>query len=443
MPIEIFAVGGFGESGKNMTAIKVDDDVVVFDMGIHLPNYIEYTEAEDLEQVKAKDLMKAEAIPDDSKIKNWRDKVKGIFISHAHLDHIGAVPFMADRYDAPVVGTEFTISFLKRLLKDHNKKIPNKLQAVKENSTYRISQDLAVEFIHSTHSIPQSSLLALHTKYGVVLYALDFKFDDAPVIGGKPNRKALQKIGEKGVLAAITDSLYADKDGKTMSESVVKEMLKDVMFGVHTEDHALIITTFASHIGRLKTITSIGKQMGRKMAFLGRSLERYTSAAKETGLIDFKDVKITKYRRQSERMLRKVQKEGPEKWLLVVTGHQGEPNSTLRRMTTGELPFKFAAGDIVIFSSKVIPVEVNEENRRQVERRLRKLGVRVFTDVHVSGHPAREDLRELFRLAQPKYLVPAHAEEEKMQEFKALAEMLGYRKDKIHFLYTGDGWTLK
>ena len=248
--IDICTVGGYNEVGKNMTAVNVDGEVVIFDMGIHLESYIKYTEDEDIINVDPSELIKVGAVPDITKIEKWKDKVKAIIPTHAHLDHIGAVPYLGNNYDAPILGTPFTIAVLKTILKDEKITIKNKIRTLAPNSVFQLSKNLKVEFINMTHSTPQTVMVALHTKYGIILYANDFKFDRFPTLGEKPNFKRLKELGKKGVLCLIVDSTYSRSCKKTPSESVAKEMLKDVLLGTGNKDKAVFVTTFSSHIAR-------------------------------------------------------------------------------------------------------------------------------------------------------------------------------------------------
>lgn len=445
--IEILAVGGYGEVGKNMTAVRVDDDVIVLDMGLHLPNYITYTEGEEeKEHFRADDLIKVQAIPDIALLEQWRNKVRAICISHGHLDHVGAVPYLAGKFRAPVLGSPYTMAILKAIMRDNKQQLPNELRTVPLNGTTRVSKNISIEFINMTHSIPHACFIALHTKYGVILYAVDFKFDNNPVVGNRPNYDALKRIGKKGVLCAIVDSLYAQEEKKTPSESVVKEMLRDVIMGTTSRGNAVIVTTFASHIARLKTIIEFGRQLNRKVVFLGRSLAKYVDAAESIKMVDFsRQISMRgSYSKQTRDILKRVQRDGTDKYLLVVTGHQGEPKSTLSKMATGILPFRFKQGDHVVFSSSVIPHPTNIKDRLKLEDDLRGKGVRIFKDIHVSGHPCREDLYEFFTLVKPKRVIPAHSEHEKMEKFIEFAERLGYKRGKnVHELFTGQRITIR
>lgn len=438
MPIEIVAIGGYGEVGKNMTAIKIDDEVVIFDMGLHLPNYISLTEEEPGEEFLSRKVMIREgAAPNDNIISNWRDKVKAIVISHAHLDHIGAIPYLSTKYKTPLLCSNFTAEVIKEILKDQKKKITNKIQKVEFGKIYEIGKKIKVQFINVTHSTPHSSLIALHTPYGVILYTNDFKLDNNPTFGKKTNYSLLKKLGKVKLL--ILDSLYGDFQRKTPSECVAKEMLRDILLGINHEGKAIIISTFSSHIARLKSIIKYGNKLNRKIVFLGRSLFKYCNAAENAGIAFFsKEVEIVKYGGQIRKKLKKILKEGKHKYLLVVTGHQGEPKATLSKMVDKKLPFNFDVDDRIIFSAPVIPVGINQLHREILENKLKQKRVRIFRDVHVSGHGSCEDMHELIDLLKPEHIIPAHSEEKVIDSFMELGQRLGYKKYKtLHKLLTG------
>ncbi|MBR9683685.1 RNase J family beta-CASP ribonuclease [Candidatus Woesearchaeota archaeon] len=439
MPVEMCSIGGYSETGKNCTAIKVDDEVVIFDMGLHMENYIRYTENEDIRALSYQELRKVDAIPDLSLIEDWQDKVIAIVPSHAHLDHVGAVPFASKKCpNASIIGTPYTVEVLRSILKDERIDIPNPIIDLNLNATYKLSPNLTLELINVTHSVPQASLIALHTKYGTIIYANDYKFDRQPTLGKKPNFKRLKELGDKKVLALICESLYAHEHKKTPSESVAKQMLKDVLLGVNSKGRALIVTTFSSHLARLKSIIEMGKQLNRKIVFLGRSLAKYVDAGEKINIINFKkDVKVIKYRDQIEHFLKKISKQ-KDKYLIAVTGHQGEPRAILPRIARRELKLDLGSGDLVIFSCSVIPVTLNKDNREVLEKQLRDRHVRIFRDIHVSGHACREDHRDLFELVRPKHIIPSHAGHEKAMHLAELAEEMGYKMEKtIHLMEDG------
>ncbi len=434
--IEIRTIGGYGEVGKNCTAVKVDDDVVLLDMGIHLENYIALTEDEDIRNISTKQLIQAEAVPDISYIKEWKKNVKAIIPTHAHLDHIGGIPFLSNKFDAEILATPFTATVLGKIIKDEKIHLKNKIKRLNPNSTYQISDKIKVEFINITHSTPHTVMIALHTPYGIVVYANDFKFDLSPTLGQKPSFDRLEELGKEGIRCLIVESLYSGAARKTPSEKVAKEMLKEVLLGIKSKDQAVVVTTFSSHLARLKSIIEIGKKMKRKILFLGRSLNKYVSAGEEVGLIDFSgDVSMSKYRKQVKSTLSKVSKDGKEKYLLVVTGHQGEPKAILNRMIDGELDFGFSQGDIVVFSCQIIPCDLSIENRKHLEQKLRDKGVRIFSDIHTSGHASKEDLRDLIAMFKPANIIPAHGTKKMFKDFQVLAEEMGYSKGKnFHIL---------
>ncbi|MBU3912617.1 MAG: MBL fold metallo-hydrolase [Nanoarchaeota archaeon] len=391
--MKIYTIGGYSEVGKNMTVVETGEDAFIFDMGLHLPPIVELEEREDL--MHEKKLRSIGAVPDDLILDKLgiRNKVRAILISHAHLDHVGAVPYISNRYNASILATPFTVAVLTRLLDDEDRQLYNKVKPITPNSSYTIkgkSGDYLVEFINITHSTLQASLIALHTREGIVLYANDFKFDDSPQLGLKPNYDKLREISKKGVKVMIVESLYAAEERKTPSEKVARSLLEDVMLTTDNKNAGMIITTFSSHIARLKSIVDFGKQLNRKIIFAGRSLSKYVSAAKEIKLCPFeKSVTILSYKRQVEAELKKANA-NKQKYLIVCTGHQGEPGSILDRMSRDDLPFHLSPRDHVIFSSKTIPSEINIANKSQVDKRLKHKGVRIFNDVHVSVTPSTE-----------------------------------------------------
>lgn len=432
--IEIYAIGGYNEVGKNCTAIKVDNEVVIIDLGIHLESYIKLTEDDNIIKINPEKLMAVGAIPNVSVLNKIKNDVKAIVISHAHLDHLGAVPYLANRFDAPIIGTPFTIEVIKSILDEDKIVLDNDIKILNSNSTLNISKNLKIEFIHITHSTPQTALVAIHTKYGIILYANDFKLDLYPVLGKKPNFKRLKEIGKEGVLALIVESTYANDAKKMPSESVAKQMLRDVLLSTDNKKNIIIVTTFSSHIARLKSIIEYGMKLNRKIIFMGRSLAKYVSAAEKAGIVNFsKDVEILKYGRQIERKLKKIGHER-EKYILVVTGHQGEHKSVLSRISRGQFKFKFNYEDNVIFSCRTIPTPTNIANRETLENELKKFGVRIFKDIHQSGHAAREDLRDFINIIRPENIIPAHGDKEMKNSLAELAIEMGYKRNKNIFL---------
>lgn len=443
--IKIHGVGGYDEVGKNMTALETGQDVLLFDAGLYLPAIVG---VEEREKIPTERGMRAiGALPDDLYLdrKGLRDKVRALLISHGHLDHVGAVQYVGPRYKAGVYGTPFTIEVLKNLMEGTN--IKNNLNKVKPNGVTNIkgkSKDYKVEFVNVTHSTIQCAIVAVHTPDGVVLYTNDYKLDNTPVLGEKPNYKRLKELAKIGVKAIIPNSLYAHSGQKTPSERIARNLLEDVLFTTDNEKSGIVITTFASHIARLKSITDFGEKLGREVVFFGRSLNKYVSAAINVGSCPFKNkIKIATYRHQVEKLMRKANN-NKSKYLVVCTGHQGEPGAVLDRMSRGRLPYKISKDDHIIFSSKTIPTPVNIKSKAELEFRLKKFKPRLFDNIHVSGHGGTEDLRDLIKLTNPEHIIPSHGDFSFTKAGMALAVDMGYKKNyNVHLLSNGKALNLK
>src|SRR3989344_4254241 len=294
--MKIYGIGGYNEVGKNMTAVELKDDVILFDCGLFLPPIVELEEADKV--YNEKKLRSIGAVPNDLILDNLglKNKVRAIIPSHAHLDHIGAIPFLAQRYRADIIGTPFTIEVLKTLLNEEKKNLRNRIRIVQPNSFCYVQgkhKKYKVDFINVTHSTPQTSMIALHTDEGVVLYANDFKLDDSPILGKKPNYEKLKEIAKEGVKAMIVDSLYSGDERKTASEKVARGLLEDTMLTTRNEKSGIIVTTFSSHIARLKSIVDFSQRLNRIPVFVGRSLSKYVQAAINVKLCPFaKEIKI-------------------------------------------------------------------------------------------------------------------------------------------------------
>jgi ribonuclease J len=435
--LKIHTIGGYNEVGKNMTAVESGNDVFLFDAGLYLPAIVGVEERERIPTERG--MRSLGAVPDDLYLdrKNLRNKVRALLVSHAHLDHVGAVQYVAQRYKAPVLSTPFTIEVLKTLIEDNKQQIKNPLIPVKPNGVYNIkgSRDHKVEFINMTHSTIQSTIIALHTPDGIILYANDYKLDNTPTFGDAPNYRRLKELAKIGVKALIVDCLYAPDDRKTPSEKIARGLLEDVFFTTDNQKAGMIVTTFSSHIARLKSIVEFGRKLNREVVFVGRSLNKYVSAAHAVDKAPFRSqIYMSSYRKQTEKLLNRISK-NREKYVLVCTGHQGEPGSVLDRISRHELPYKFGNEDHIIFSSKTIPAPINELNRAQLEKRLKKQHVRIFDNVHVSGHGGKEDLRDLIKLTQPEHVIPSHGDFSKLKAGFDLAVAMGYKKNStVHLL---------
>lgn len=442
--MKIYTIGGYNEVGKNMTVVDLGDDAIIFDSGFYMPAIVEMQEEENRQQkYTEKKLRNNGALPDDLLLDKLglRKKIRAILLGHAHLDHIGAVPYTSYRYNAPVVGTPFTISVLKKIMDDIDMRIPNKINPINPNSSFIIKgkkRNYKAEFINITHSTLQTSMIALHTPEGIVLYANDFKVDNTPVLGLPPNYSALKKIAKQGVKTLIIDSLYSGDNRKTPSEKVARALVEEVLLTIKNEKNAVFVSTFSSHIARIKSIVDFSTKLGRKVYVVGRSMNKYISSASEVGICPFRNkITLGSYKKQVESILKRVEKER-EKSLVICTGHQGEPGSILDRLARKVLPFEFKQGDNVIFSSKTIPVPVNVANKETLNKRLKKAGVRIFDDVHVSGHGGREDLRDIISIVNPQHIIPSHGTTQQLTPLVELAKEMGYRAGKdCHLVHDG------
>lgn len=441
--ITIHAIGGYSQIGKNMTAVQWKDEIVILDCGFWMEKVISF-ENGSASELELSELYRLGIVADDKEFrKKYGNMVKAIIPSHAHLDHVGAIPAMASNYrGAPVIGTPFTIEVLNSLMKDKEKKIKNKLVKLNAGSSYQVSKNILVEFVYATHSTLQTVMVALHTPDGVVLYANDWKFDEYPSLGRRTDYDALRKLTPVKVL--ISDTTRIGRESKTHSESIVKDMLRDVLLWTENKENLVVITTYASHIARVNMIVDFAHAMKRQPLVLGRSLANYIDAAEKCGLVDISGkAKVCGWKHQIVKELKRAMK-NRGKYLLVVTGNQGEPNAVLSRMATHEFPFEFRKDDQVIFCSEVIPAPINMANRAYIEKNLKNQSVRIFKDIHVSGHASREDHRDLINILKPKHYVPTHGGISKIAKAVELAMEMGYDLGKnVHILQDGQKLEIK
>jgi len=439
LQLEVVAIGGYEEVGKNMTAINVDGEIIIFDMGLMLDRVLIHEDT-DISKMHSLNLIEMGIIPDDTVMKNIEGEVKAIVVSHGHLDHIGAITKLAHRYNAPIIGTPYTIELIKReILSEKKFDVRNPLVTLNPKESIDLTPNLTLEFINITHSIPDSVLPVLHTPYGAIVYGNDFKFDNFPVVGERPDYRAIKKIGKEGVLCMISESTRVEYEGKTPSEKVASDLLKNDLLGADNESNAVIVTTFSSHIARIKSTTEIAEKMGRTPILIGRSMVKYCGIAEDIGIVKFPDdTRMAGDPSAVDRIFREIMKEGKENYLLIVTGHQGEEGAVLSRMATEKTPFKFEKYDQVVFSADVIPNPMNAAQRYMLEARLKRLGVRVFKGAHVSGHASKEDHRDMLRWINPEHLIPSHGDFNLTTAYAKLAEEEGYRLgEDVHLLRNG------
>lgn len=438
--VEIVAVGGYNEMGRNMTAVVYGEDIVILDMGIRLDRVQIHEDAE-IDRMHSLELIEMGAIPDDTIMRDINGTVRAIVCTHGHLDHIGAIPKLAHRYNAPIISTPYTTALIRQQIDEERKfKVNNPLVTLRPGNIYEITDEISVEFIAIPHSIVDSAIALIHTPEGAVMYACDFKLDRTPTLGSAPDFEALKRAGREGVLAMITETTNSARSGKTPSETIAKDMLRDVLLGTEESDVGMIVTTFASHIARLKAILDIADEMGRIPLFLGRSMEKYLGAAVDLGYVTLpENAEIYGQRKDVDKALKKVMAEGKDKYLPVVTGHQGEPGSILMRIANNETPLKIESGDRIIFSANIIPSPMTRANRYALETKLRMKGARIYDDVHVSGHASREDHWELLRMVRPTHVIPAHGDLEMHSAYIEMAEDAGYvLGDTVHLLRNGE-----
>ena len=435
--IGIIAVGGYDEVGRNMTAIRCGADIVIMDMGLRLDR-VQIHEDVETEKMHSLDLIRAGAIPDDTIMNAARGTVRAIICTHGHLDHIGAISKLAHRYDAPIIGTPFTIELISQQISSERKfGTENELHTLNASETFPITEDISVEFIRVQHSIIDCVFAALHTPQGIMLYANDFKLDRTPVLGDKPDFDRLKSLGREGVLAMITESTNVQRSGKTPSEQIAHDLMLDVLLGTEETKSGVLVTTFSSHIARIKTIVDAAEKMGRRPLLLGRSMERYSEVARRLGYIDY-SAEVCGNRKSIDKALRKVMKDGKDEYLPIVTGHQGEPDAVLSRIANDSTPYEIESGDKIIFSANVIPNPLSAANRYVIETKLRMKGARIYDNVHVSGHASREDHWELLRMINPEQVIPSHGDLSMTSAYAELAEEAGYvLGDTVHVLRNG------
>ena len=431
MEIEIATIGGYEEVGRQMTAVRAGDDIVVFDMGLNLSKVLIHDNIR-TEEMRSLDLIDMGAIPDDRVMSELDGEVQAIVPTHGHLDHIGAISKLAHRYDAPIVATPFTRELVDEEIHDESEYVvKNDLLSMEAGETMQIGERCELEFVNVTHSIIDAINPVLHTPEGSIVYGLDKRMDHTPVIGDPLDMKRFREIGREdgGVLCYIEDCTNANKKGRTPSEAVARRELRDVMRSIEDWDGGIVATTFSSHIARVKSIVEFAQDIGREPVLLGRSMEQYSGTAARLDGLDVgfpDDLGMYGHRKSVDRAFKRIMNEGKENFLPVVTGHQGEPRAMLTRMGRGETPFELTDGDKVIFSARVIPEPTNEGQRYQSEKLLSMQGARIYDDVHVSGHLCQEGHYQMLDALQPQHVIPAHQDMAGFSGYVDLAGNKGY-----------------
>ena len=444
MEIEIATIGGYEEVGRQMTAVRAGDDVVVFDMGLNLSQVLIHDNVQ-TEKMHSLDLIDMGAIPDDRVMSELEGDVQAIVPTHGHLDHIGALSKLAHRYDAPIVATPFTIELVKQEVEDESKfNVGNDLVKMSAGETMEIgdSGNVQLEFVHVTHSIIDAINPVLHTPEGAIVYGLDKRMDFSPVLEDPIDIERFREIGREGngVLCYIEDCTNAGSKGRTPSESVARMHVRDTLQSMEDYDGGIVATTFSSHISRVSSLVEFAKEIGRQPVLLGRSMEKYSGTAERLGFVDFPDdVGMYGHRKSVDRTFKRIMKEGKEKFLPVVTGHQGEPRAMLTRMGRGETPYELENGDKVVFCARVIPEPTNVGQRYQSERLLKMQGARIYDEIHVSGHLREEGHYQMLDALQPQHIIPAHQNLKGFSPYVDLAESQGYALGRdIHVTRNGN-----
>ena len=413
--VKIIPLGGVNEIGKNLTVIEYKNDLIIIDCGLKFPD----------EEMLGIDLV----IPDISYALKHKDKVKGIFLTHGHEDHIGALPYILKELNVPVYGTKLTLGILETKLKEHNLLSSVKLNCIKPKDLIKL-EDIAIEFIRTSHSIADSVAIAVHTPVGIILHTGDFKIDYTPIDGCVADLARFAELGKKGVVVMMADSTNVERPGYTMSESTVGEAFENIFA---TARGRIIVATFASHIHRIQQVLSAANKYGRKVAFSGRSMENIVEVAKELGYIDEASELIID--------IDMINKYPNDKVVIITTGSQGEPMSALSRMAASEhRKVNIVPGDMVIISATPIPG--NEKLVSRVINQLFKKGAEVIyetlADVHVSGHACQEELKLMHTLVKPKFFIPVHGEYRHLKQHIELAVKLGLHPNNGIIADVGD-----
>lgn len=411
--LKIVFLGGIGEIGKNMTAIEYGDDIIVVDGGLAFPT----------SEMPGIDLI----VPDYSYLVENKDKIKGFVITHGHEDHIGALPFILHDIKARVYATKLTLALIEHKLTEHGID-EYSLIPVQYGDMMKIGE-FRVEFIKVSHSITGAVSLAIQTPVGLIFHTGDYKIDFTPIDNVRMDLGAFAEIGNRGVLLMLGESTNVEREGYSMSERTVGEAL-DKIFSANLS-RRIIVSTFASNVHRVQQIMDLAEKYGRKVALSGRSMENITEMAIGIGELSPK-APIVK--------LSEIKKIPDDKLVIVCTGSQGEPMSALTRMANDNSKVKIGENDTIILSASPIPG--NEKPVYNVINNLYRKGARVIyhdlTEVHVSGHACREELKTMFSLIKPKYFIPVHGEYRHLKQHSELVTSLGMSEANILIPELGD-----
>ena len=401
--VQVVPLGGVGEIGKNCTCVRQGDDIVVIDCGLSFPD----------EEMPGIDIV----IPDFTYLMENKEKIRGIFITHAHEDHVGALPYLLQDLDVPLYVSEFTHALIKQKI---DERVPGRkvnFQIFKPGDKIKAGA-LEVEPVRITHSIPESCAMAVRTAHGIVLFTGDFKFDFTPVDGKLANITRLGELGQEGVLLLLSDSTNVDRPGWGSSESTVTEGLRTVFANANGR---ILLTTVASNIHRLQQAIDVAAEYGRKVAVVGRRMEQNLDICERMGYVKLpKGVRIT---------LQELAYHQDHQVVILTTGSQGEPMSALVQMSKGSYGrLQVKSGDTLVYSARPIPG--NEGAIWRTINRLFEIGCRVIYDnknpIHVSGHAYQEELKMMINLTKPYYIAPVHGEPRHQFLYNEIAQGMGY-----------------
>lgn len=412
--VKVIPLGGLGEIGKNITAFEYGDEIIIVDCGIAFPD-------EEMYGVDA-------VIPDISYLLENAKKVKGIFLTHGHEDHIGALPYILKQINIPLYGTALTLGLVQTKLEEHKILSDCKLNLMKARDVVKFS-NISVEFIRNTHSIADSCSLAITTPVGVIIHTGDFKIDYTPIDGLPTDLERFSKLGSEGVLLLMADSTNVERSGHSLSEKTIGKTF-DRIFSNATG--RIIVSTFASNIHRMQQIINASVKFGRKVAFSGRSMENISEVATRLGYLNAPDgcfIDIDDLKNYTNNQI-----------TIITTGSQGEPMAALARIAySSHRKISIEPDDLFILSSSPIPG--NEKLISRIINQLLKKGAKViYKDleaVHVSGHACKEELKLIHRLVHPKFFLPIHGEYRHLKYHADLAEELGMDPKNIFIMETG------
>lgn len=412
--VAMIPLGGLGEIGKNMWALETSRDIVLIDTGVMFPE----------DDMLGVDLV----IPDIAYLKEKKDKVRGIVLTHGHEDHIGALPYVLRDIRVPVYGTRLTLGLVRLRLQEHSMQ-DTRLIEVKAGERLRVG-DVGMELIHVNHSIPDVIALAIDTPAGKIVFATDFKFDQTSIDGKPTDIQRLGELGNEGVLALFSDSTNAERPGYTRSEKYVGDGFNRIF---RTAKGRVVVATFASNVHRVQQVFDSAAAVGRKVCVIGRSMINVVTIAAELG-----------YLRYPPKMLidvNEVDRHPPEEIVILSTGSQGEPMAALSRMAAAEhRQVEIVPGDTVIISAHPIPG--NERSVGRTINQLYKLGAEVIYQddrgIHVSGHASQEELKWMINLCKPRFFVPIHGEYRMLWHHGQLAQELGLPEENVFLLDLGD-----